>query len=71
MNRFQKIALESYQDGRYLGKNLESVAHLSDPILPGILSILGSCQPQNASAKMLSIAAEIEHIAFSIENVLR
>lgn len=74
LNRFQKLALESYADGQYLRLNtVEDVWSIGDPILALILFHLSDEQDCNtfdeAVARMHNAIAEIEKLEFALENV--
>ncbi|MBU2722910.1 hypothetical protein [Acidithiobacillus ferridurans] len=70
MNHAQKIALLSYEDGRYQNlKDVEEAWAANDPLFITILNILEAAD--DGATALLTAIAKIEHVAFSIENARR
>ena len=74
MNRYQKIALESYRGGAYRGlATLQDVWNTNDILLINLVNVLDDVDvtPEYQRDSLLSMALTIENVAFSIENACR
>lgn len=74
MNRYQKIALESYQGGVYRSlTTLQDVWDTNDILLINLINVLDDVDvtPDAQRDTLLGMALTIENVAFSIENACR
>ena len=74
MNRYQKIALESYRDGVYRSlTTLQEVWNTNDILLINLINVLDEVDvtPEVKRDLLLGMALTIENVAFSIENACR
>ena len=74
MNRYQKIALESYRDGVYRSlTTLQEVWATNDILLINLVNVLDEVDvtPESQRDTLLGLALTIENVAFSIENACR
>lgn len=74
MNRYQKIALESYRGGVYRSlTTLQEVWETNDILLIYLINVLDEVDvtPEYQRDKLLGLALTMESIACSIENAFR
>lgn len=74
MNRYQKIALESYRGGVYRSlATLQNVWNTNDILLINLINVLDEIDvtPETHRDTLVGMALTIENVAFSIENACR
>ncbi len=74
MNRFQKIALESYRGGVYRSlTTLQDVWNTNDILLINLINVLDEIDvaPEAHRDTLLGMALTIENVAYSIENACK
>jgi hypothetical protein len=74
MNRYQKIALESYRGGVYRSlTTLQDVWDSNDILLINLINVLDEVDvtPEAQRDTLLGMALTIENVAFSIDNACR